>query len=577
MRGVMEKRYPGLQFLIQVSEKANPEEFLKYGSDVGAQVSHKLEGIDTIFVYGVGLGHYYDALRPWLEESPVRELIFIEDEMAMIEGLEREGRFDQIFSHPKVHLLPVMPGADIDELCMEAARAFVSNKIEVMAIRSYKEAKGKRFEKMREGLLRASTLIDAMQKESLFHHQLFKNLIQNYPRIPGSFFVNGLKGRFKGVPAVICGAGPSLKESIPALKKLENRALIFAGGSTVSALTNLGVQPHFAAAVDPNPSEWSCLKRNKLQDVPFVFASRVLPKIFTSFNGPLGYVQTFTGGPSEQLMEERLGLTGHPLEEAVDSNGMSVTTLAVSMAVAMGCDPIVMTGVDMAYTNKKRYAAGVDEPERDTSLRSDEQVFYRKGVKGEKVETLTKWLMESDWVSEKAKREEARFINATNDGLGFEGIPNQDLDEVAKHYMRSEYPLRDWVHAEIASVKISEEKQADVEKVLDELYASLERMDALLGDICLNLEKEKRLDHPSLILHEMDLREEFAFEKLMVNILKPLLATVMKTMERLPFDASAKEEKKYHLTLAYKKYRFMQKIVMEYIKIFKLERVKIGK
>ena len=578
MRGVMQKRYPGLQFLIQVSEKANLKEFSEYGYDISDQVAQNLEGIEVVYVYGLGMGYHYDTLRSWLDDKAERELVFLEDEMGAIEALEKEGKFDQIFSHPKVHLIPMMPGAEIEQFCLEVARQFPSSKVKIMALNGYKETKKERFELIVEGLYRAVSIISAMQLETLYHHQLFKNLIVNYARVPDAFLVNALAGRFKGVPAIICGAGPSLQESIPEIQKLEDRAMIFAGGSTIAALTHHGIQPHIAAAVDPNPSEFNCLKLNSLQNTPLVYANRVLPKIFSTFSGPLGYVRTGTGGLSEHLMEERLKLSGPSIEEVSDPNGMSVTTLCISIASAMGCDPIILTGVDLAYTGEKRYSEGVMEGDGEVEMNhnSFDRVFYRKGVRGEKVRTLTKWLMESDWISAKAKREKGRFINATSDGLGFKGIPNESLSDVAKTYLSSQYPIREWLHAEIESVKIGSEKKEPLDALLNELYQSLEKMDAILEAIGKNLKEHKRLDHPILVVLELDLKEEFAYQKLMANILPAVLSTVTKTMNRIPLDATLKEQTQYAVKVSDKKYRFMQKIVHEYIETFKLEFLKDG-
>ncbi len=84
-----------------------------------------------------------------------------------------------------------------------------------------------------------------------------------------------------GTPAVICGAGPSLKASAPALKELERRALIFAGGSTLSALKSLGVIPHFGIALDPNPEEHDRLLPASPLEMPFLYTNRLLPSVFS--------------------------------------------------------------------------------------------------------------------------------------------------------------------------------------------------------------------------------------------------------------------------------------------------------
>ena len=62
-----------------------------------------------------------------------------------------------------------------------------------------------------------------------------------------------LKGQFNGIPAVICGAGPSLEKSFSELKEIQDRAVIIAGGSALAPLSRSHIPIHFAAAVDPDP------------------------------------------------------------------------------------------------------------------------------------------------------------------------------------------------------------------------------------------------------------------------------------------------------------------------------------
>lgn len=573
MKTSIEDRYPGLDFLVTLSNDAAID-LASYGKEA-LNYTQSLNAIDTIFIYGIGNGHYYDLLKGWLEKEVIRELIFIEDNMQAIAALKKTGRLDAIFQNQRVHLIPVMPGADIDDLALEVVRAHPSIKIEVFATSVNQKMRRKRFDQLREALLRASVLIDSMNKESLYHHQLFKNLIVNYSRIPGSFFANQLQGAFKGVPAIICGAGPSLQESIEWLKGLSNRALICAGGSAITALTRHGIEPHLAFAVDPNPFEWVCLKENHAFETPLIFASRLLPRVFSTFNGPLGYAQTFTGGPSEHLIEEVLGLTGQEIDAPIDINGMSVTTMAIDFAIAFGCSPIILSGVDLAYTDEKRYAEGIVGKEENVSFarcmspRADEQIFFRSSYKGEKVKTVTKWLMEADWIANKAKQNAIKIIHVAEEGLAIEGVNCLNFQEITESYLSKEFDLKGRIWCEIENARIHEDKITLVKETLDALEKSLHNVEQIYEQIRDILQTQRRLDYPALIVLEMDLKEEFAYCKLLGNLEEHVLYTVMRALPRLKKPASQQREKRYHLNCAIKKNQFMLNIVNEYLKIFK--------
>ena len=60
------------------------------------------------------------------------------------------------------------------------------------------------------------------QMKNVFSNFLFNHSIKK---------AEDLFGKFHGIPAIICGAGPSLTRHIETLKNISDRALIFGGGS----------------------------------------------------------------------------------------------------------------------------------------------------------------------------------------------------------------------------------------------------------------------------------------------------------------------------------------------------------
>ena len=85
-----------------------------------------------------------------------------------------------------------------------------------------------------------------------------------------------LEGAFRGVPAIICGAGPSLSESIDALKELKDRALIIGGGSALAPLSRHHIPIHFSAALDPDPPTERFYRQNHFE-TPLVLSKSSEP------------------------------------------------------------------------------------------------------------------------------------------------------------------------------------------------------------------------------------------------------------------------------------------------------------
>lgn len=547
---VLEERYPQLEFLMHIAKKekrALPAAILEAPS-IDELVGYSLEEIETVIVYGIGQGGYFTLLKDWLEGSLVREIVFVEDDIQVLVSLQEKGLFSPIFSHHRVKLAYKMEGAKLEELAAEVIAMSPTNKIEVFCLKGYQKTKKETFEELSLHLFKMSFMIDAARKETLYYHKLMANLIPNFYRLPGAFFANQMKGAFTDIPAFICGAGPSLENSVKSLKEVEHKGLIFAGGSTISALSNFGVLPHFAVAIDPNKEEWDCLKRNSAFEVPFIFGSRVLQGVFNLMQGDIGYVQTFSGGPVERMVEEKLGLTGYPFDTHETTFGFSVTTLCINLALHFGCNPIVLCGVDLAYTNDEHYAKGVmDKKKSIKSRRSDDRVLVRKNSKTQReVKTLVKWVMEAEWIAEKAKKAPAQFINATHAGIGFEGIKTESLEKVVSSLKKPPTDLRGWIRAEIEEAKIKADP-LQITEVLSSLKKSVDCVKNLLDQLIFSLEKEKRLDHPLVILYTSDLKEELAYQKLFNGIETEIKIAIERQLPRLDKQEIQREIKKYQL------------------------------
>lgn len=159
-----------------------------------------------------------------------------------------------------------------------------------------------------------------------------------------------LRGRFKDVPAFIIGAGPSLDKNIELLTQAARKGIVIATNSGAVSLGKRGVEPQVVACLE------SIDASSKLRHLPFIdravraFSLTAAPETLRTGTGPLL--------PVHELLPQLDG----PLEELTGQPGLpvsgSVSTMAFSLARALGCSPIVLVGQDLAYTEGKTYAAG---------------------------------------------------------------------------------------------------------------------------------------------------------------------------------------------------------------------------
>jgi hypothetical protein len=224
----------------------------------------------------------------------------------------------------------------------------------------------------------------------------------------------------------------------------------------------------------------------------------------------------------------------------------------------MGCSPILLEGMDLAYTGMQRYAEGVlpsshmQASELRQQKKAPERLLKRKDIYGRYVSTLVKWVMESECIAAYAGAHPAtRFVNVTQGGIGFPGIPNRSLSEVMEKELGPPLDLRALIHAEIQQLKIPPLKEK-IEREMKSVGESLLRLNGIALDMIEELERvqslpsQEPLPTGKMALLEMDFQEEKAFECLFLAV-GPALDKLLFRAFSISSDISAEE--KYRLLI----------------------------
>jgi hypothetical protein len=467
---------------------------------------------EAIFVYGLGNGAPYFQLQTWLHEKKERKLIFLEEETGAFSYFLHLDYSRRIIQDSQVYFERSLDAQFI-------ADKFPIHRAEIVAIPTKNK---RRFESLKNDLFRKITLSHAIYQDRLHGYHPYKNFIQNISRVGASFYANGLKDAFQGIPAIVCGAGPSLQEAIPLLKRLSNKALIIAGGSTLAALSSQGVPIHFGVAIDPNLEEYRRMKNSFAFETPLLFSTRVHPQIFQTCNGPFGYMRSGIGGILELWMEESLGLFDPLIGEKLSPESISVTTICMAWAEFLGCSTILFSGVDLAYTNQKRYADGVEANEDvsfsllDLEKSLADRILIRKDPLGRPIYTATRWVMEAASIGDYAKKHKhISFINTGDSGLKIPGVPFMSLSEATDQYLQNDFDLCEEISKKVARAQMSIKTVESIEKKISELKMSLLRviqhLEVLAGKV-----------PGSKALAEIEMRDEVAMDLLFYDIFEIL-------------------------------------------------------
>jgi hypothetical protein len=236
------------------------------------------------------------------------------------------------------------------------------------------------FTRLMEG--RLSDLLTRIAFESLW----MRNMLDNLPSLAGRSSIEPLAGLLNGFPALVIGAGPSLDRQLHLIQDLSSRIALIAVDTAVGTLHKAGIVPHFIVTLDaqhhsitdfaPLFTDSGTVSANTGESGGSVLVADLTacPRVLALWEGPLCFSQstftspTDTAGPGErnQPAESQAAATElHPMGGLLSSVhpvpalacGGSVATTAVELALYMGADPVLVTGLDLAYTGLRTHAA----------------------------------------------------------------------------------------------------------------------------------------------------------------------------------------------------------------------------
>ncbi len=436
--------------------------------------------VEVLYVYGLGLGYAYDVVKPWLKKNRAHQIVFLEDDLAVIRRFFESDRAGPILRDKQVAIHYFDDIEKKDSPLSQLYWRYMTTKIMVSALPFYMRKKGDRLEQLEHKIAYDATLQHALVDEYLKCGVVFfRNFYLNMLSLEGAYLANRLFGKFQKVPAIICGAGPSLSKQLPMLKDLKEKALIFAGGSAVNALNAADIHPHFCAGIDPNPEQEIRVRQSKSLQEPFLYRNRLYSDALRLVSGPRLYVTGSGGYDVAKWFEQKLDI---PSDEEELDEGFNVVNFCIAIAHAMGCDPIIFCGMDLAYTNMKVYAKGVVKKSKVKKKEIinledlDQTAIIRDDIYGKPVYTVWKWIAEANWIGDFAEEHpENQLINATEGGIGFPNVENDTLKEVASVYLTEKFDLSTRVHEAIAQSAMPQVTTQRVREAMHELRASLVR------------------------------------------------------------------------------------------------------
>jgi len=231
-----------------------------------------------------------------------------------------------------------------------------------------------------------------------------RNIAANFPTYLATPPADILRNRFRGHPAILVAAGPSLGRNVDQLRGLEDRAIIIAAQTTLRLLLARGIRPHFVTSLDFSDLSRQFFEGLEMpEDLILVAEPKATWHVIDVFRGEPGAREKHPDDrrgdqaaavdmaprvnssaaaqatPSPQPSPSREREPDVPLRRVIllDNDfahrclgerlarrtpmpaGATVMHLSFYLAQWLGCDPIIFIGQDLGFSGHCYYTPGV--------------------------------------------------------------------------------------------------------------------------------------------------------------------------------------------------------------------------
>ena len=228
-----------------------------------------------------------------------------------------------------------------------------------------------------------------------------------------------------GADVLIASPGPSLSQSLPSLKTLQQEFVILAPLRSLELLLTHGINPDFVVHVDATDFSKIVPEGFSLREISLICFEHTHPSVWGA-----GFGQVFTV-PDPHLI-------GSPLVKAIHGEGVpilpggGVSVVAAEMAAAFEAASITLIGQDLSLT-KGQYVEGQTD-ERISNRGIDRAVFTCTGINGDTLSTTEDYLWFINEFEQLAARRGGHLplINSTVFGAFLEGWDHVRLEQHPK-------------------------------------------------------------------------------------------------------------------------------------------------
>lgn len=324
------------------------------------RLAHKidLESHGGLLVLGFGAGHHCRAIAQHADGACA--IVIFEPDLVLLRAVLERIDHSQWLAHGQVVIVTDPDDVGLLTADLKNLDALLSVGIDIVEHAPNLARLGDTSQRMIQTLTRAvgamrMHVITAMVQSDVTARNQLMN-VGHYASRPG---IADLEGVAQGRPAILVAAGPSLRIALERLKDpaVRKRCVIIAVQTVLKPLLEAGIKPHFVTAIDYHEISkrfYEGLTPEDVEGVTLVAEARSNAAILDAFPGDIRL-------PRDEFLDLLLGTD--PKRDGAPDRGKlpaaaTVAHLSYYLARFMGCDPVLLCGQDLAFTDGQYYGPG---------------------------------------------------------------------------------------------------------------------------------------------------------------------------------------------------------------------------
>lgn len=458
-----------------------------------------IKGIDfrlrnfIVIVFGLGIGKYLFELDQMLHSS--NTIIIVEPLHEVIEAYEYS---KYKINSERIHIIDESSNDVIEFL----EKNGLNNRFKIVyGYMNYRNVFFKKYKCLVE-IVRNDSIKSITNEATIkkFDQEFTRNIVENFFINEFDIPINAMKEMYADVPALIVSGGPSLEKHLNFINDFHG--IIISGGRTVENFLSKGIHIDFMVSVDPGNPAFQLI-----EDIP---SDVQMPPLFTYSESNANVVKKsnnkkiLMNSPSVPISE-----TNEILIDIIPS-GPSVANISMAIAEYLGCNPIVLIGQDLSYTDGKHHA-GITVKSFDQEVNLNSQTIEVLGYYGEKIKTTSQFYSMLSWFEQWIKQSTKSFYNCTEGGVWIHGCEHIPL----KIYLDNQVNIADnFINERFASIfkdTVPFKKRISIEEYLDKIIRISNKLQTATYHSSKIHSMVKKMNSSSINYHLEELKKIDAF------------------------------------------------------------------